>query len=188
MDRKCCVRARKPSHVSRIAEVLLISCTELEELPSWTVRRHLGTFTVLRSPAALLDPEQSSQTRLLREMLAENPAIKQIVVCAHTLCGQLSKMKSPRGQEGASQKSSQACENNVCQLKTAASIQEECLSRNQDKIRNWLKELGRGEIELHTWIYEPESQWITTLDSETDIFVPLNACARLNSMQPISEL
>lgn len=142
--------------ISSNIKTLLIACSELEDLPGWSVRKNLGAYSVLRRPAALVEPEKD---RSLLIELSSRTQIKNIVLCAHSLCKYF--------QKGSRLK--------VLEL----SKQAELLSKNQKQLYSWFCKQGRSDIELHSWLYEPEAEWISALDDETGIFVPLNACTRL---------
>jgi|GEM_PF-4520657 len=159
-------RAQKPVRVMDRIRTLLITCEELEHLPEWTIRQHLGPYTVMRTPGALL---QSSDLAKLETVLTDNSCIRHIVVCLHSLCSRLwgkttSHLKTPTKRQHV----------NLNTDYKKALWQQQWLRNKLPYIRHWLRTINREDVEVHGWIYELETDWITALDTDDDFFVPLN--------------
>lgn len=152
MDNICCGHAQVPVYTSSKTKALVISCSELDELPIWTVRRFLGPFATMRVPGATPDVWQSREGEQLAELLTKTPNIKHLLMCTHSLC-RYSHGRTP--------------------------LHNPWLGNMVRRLKEWAALIGRPDLEIHFWIYEPEMEWISALDHETDIFVPLNSCTQL---------
>lgn len=162
-------RARTPVHVSHQASVIVVTCIELDQLPSWIIRKHLGAFTIIRTPGAVLNPSDSN-AGFLEQAIVNNPDARHVVLCLHSLCTQFNEKASLFEQDTSTK----------TDLKKAL-IQQMWLSKSMPKLKRWFQKLGRDEMEIHGWIYEPETDWVSALDTETGLFLPLNAHARFSN-------
>lgn len=159
---KCCEQAHAPVRIDDRVRTVFITCDELEQLPEWTVRRHFGPFTVLRTPGASL-PENNEQELL--QALVSKSSVKHLVICQHSLCSKFLQATQFRR--------SLHKELNIDYRRSL--WQQQLMRISLPKIKQWLKSINRDDIEVHGWIYEPETDWISALDSDCETFVPLTA-------------
>jgi carbonic anhydrase len=191
MHNSCCGQAQSPVRVNNKVRTLVISCVELEQIPSWTVRRHLGSYMVIRTPGGLLElPGSDEDMASLEQILIENTGIQHFVVCLHSLCTKFDQASALFTRDNSLVKSRRF--QNLRKLQYSLSteyaeltadhrkalLQQRWLCEILPKLRQWLKELRRDDVELHGWIYEPETDWISALDTECGLFVPLNAYSK----------
>lgn len=152
MNNVCCGRIQLPINSGSRAKALVISCTELDELPTWSVRSFLGPFMTMRVPGAIPDVWNSKAGDQLAEMLVTRPNIKHLLICAHSLCRH---------------------------SQSHTLLHNSWLGNMVNNLREWADLLGRDDLEIHVWTYEPEMEWISALDHETNMFVPLDSCTQL---------
>lgn len=168
-------RARTPVRLNHQASVIVVTCNELEQVPAWIIRKYLGTFMIVRTPGAVLDAADSNAASL-EHIIVNNPDIRHVVLCLHSLCTQF-HVESPLFKQDVSTKTD---------LKKAM-LQQVWLSKTIPNLKSWFNKLGRDEIELHGWIYEPETDWVSALDTETGLFLPLNAHTRFYNEELVNE-
>lgn len=177
MNTNCCERAEMPCHSGRRVNTLVVTCAELDDLPIWNIRRFLGPFMTMRAPGAMPDISESKEGKLLAELLMEYRTIKHLVICAHSLCVHFGH-SAPSAN--LSQSWREVLENPGLRPRHRLGLLQQCWLCNMvRRLRAWSVIIGRPDLEIHAWIYEPEMEWISALDQETDIFVPLNACTKL---------
>lgn len=187
MNNRCCGKAEMPNHCDRRINTLVVACAELDDLSNWNIRRFLGPYMTIRSAGAIPDISDSKEGRLLADLVTGNPNITHLVICAHSLCAHFGSAK------WCSDLSQTWREDDMCAVVRdlvlenpglrpryrSGLLQQRWLSNMVRRLRTWSMRIGRPDLEIHAWIYEPEMDWISTLDQETDIFVPLNACTKL---------
>lgn len=171
--RNCCSRAELPDFSGDPPKTLIVTCAKLDDLANWTIRRFLGPFVSMRAPGAIPDISSSEDGLTLAKLLKEHDNIKHLVICAHSLCVHFGH--TPRDND------LKELDENWRPKYKLGLLQQRWLSNTVNSLRLWAISIGRMDLEIHAWIHEPEVDWISALDQETDMFVPLDACIKLVS-------
>lgn len=174
--RNCCGQVELPGYSGSPVNTLIVTCTQLDELPTKTVDYFLGPFVAMRFPGAIPDITDSSNGKFLAGLLQDNQNIKHLVVCAHSLCEHFDCSVLSQDEDAGE---SEEDENDWKPKYKLGLLQQNWLSKMVRLLKIWTGNLGRADLEIHAWIYEPEVEWISAMDHETDMFVPLNACTKL---------
>lgn len=156
----------QPVRMDNRIQTVFITCDELDILPEWTIRNHLGPYKVMHIPGALLRGEESPEHVALQELLSRNSGIKHVVMCQHSLCTKFIQNFSG---------SKRSCHNDLNAEYRRLLWQQQSLRNAVPAMKQWLADINRGDIQVHGWIYESETDWISALDSDCEHFVPLNA-------------
>lgn len=163
----------------------LITCADASGLPVKTMQKNFGAHTIVRSPGALLCLDDREAELQLKEIINRNPGLRHIVVCMHSLCKYFAdgppyayvqqEILSGCLQLLDAEVAAKFPDLNKEQRKSF--MQQHSLSNMISEMTKWLRAYGAGHIQIHGWIYEAESNWISALDFETGLFLPLNAHA-----------
>lgn len=180
-------------------ETIAIACDEVQEFPDLERTPRLGNIAVVRTPAnVVFDTEGEVESRLpdVIETLLEETDIKYIVIRAHTNCGYIQSLVRGEVPSHASNFASlsSTANNRLCNdyanfpadQRMALYVQHH-VTEQFDALISCPK-VGRmvsqGHLKILGWIYDHEMDWISLLDSETGLFVPINAHSEMNDRPP----
>lgn len=176
---------------------VIIACCENGVLPKQPELDKLWPPAYLTVPGGVIAggtlqvPPQP--LHFLESLLASAKQIEHVIVCLHTGCGYLTagtdlcrdSLSKPNGD---SPKVLRADSADVLCLRPDH-IDEPRLEPLQDLLKeqlDFLEEmihasvfLAKRKVSLHGWLYEPELDWLSFLDTEQGLFLPLSANEKL---------
>jgi hypothetical protein len=148
------------------AQTILITCCEKNGLPPSSELLRLEPIAFLTIPGAQLTTEEDSSDALesLSKVLDEAPQVEHIVLCLHSGCAHL---RLPECYDFL-----------IKRGRNAIFPMHEVLKEQVAFIKSALKGRSnrRGKSPaVHGWLYEPEIDWISFLDDETGLLLPMSA-------------
>lgn len=183
IDRKlsCSYSLSIPGHQVYDVHTIIVTCSEIEgKLPAVDLDR-LQPHAYLTLPGGRLingpDPECSLDTLcFLEAVLMSARNVEHIVVCFHTECTFRDTSVVPLFEDR--QRAASKHQADESQL---LNVQRE-LTSELSALRNMCKRnpnLAKKKLVFHGWLFESEIDWVSFLDQETGLFLPLSANSEL---------
>jgi carbonic anhydrase len=176
-------------------ETLFITCSDSRINPNLMTQTEPGDLFILRNAGNLVPPygAAASGEAATIEFAVAGLGVRDIIVCGHSLCGAMKGLLDPPSLREMpavaswlqnAESTRRVIRENYKDIEgpqlLSACVQENVLAQIENLKTHpaVAARLGRGEINLHAWVYKIETGSVFAFDPAAGQFTPLGESAR----------